>query len=167
MFENLAIQVLIIALACIGIISIVSGMIMGIGYIRTKKKKVLADTIDSIESEYIEKVQEIQTEYQNSMDSISYTPLSVDDVNMIIADVIEELWNNKYLVAYRLKNAKVIANMDDEIREFSKEVYSALSANVIHNAKKYYSYNYMIERITRQATVLLFDYTKKYNSSSK
>lgn len=107
---------------------------------------------------------------QNANRELSNRPsirLSFSECNDIINDVVDDIWKNKYFIAYRLKEVSVIPAMDEEITSFVKEVVDALSEDVIKESCKYYSYDYIIKKITRQGQMLFIDYTNNYKPNAK
>lgn len=93
--------------------------------------------------------------------------LSFEECNRIIDNVIEDIWKNKYFLSYRLRDLTIIPNMDNEITDFTKEVLNSISDRVKVETMRYYSHDYMITRITRQAQMLFVDYIDKFKPSTK
>ena len=93
--------------------------------------------------------------------------LSYDDINVIIEGIITEIFTNKYLLYYKLKDVRVIPNMDEEITTITKEVINAFSNDLIHEISKFYSKDFLVMMITRKVQILLVDYTNNNKPNTK
>ena len=93
--------------------------------------------------------------------------LSYEDVNVIIEGIITEIFNNKYLLYYRLKEITVIPKMDEEVTNITKEVINAFSDTLIHEFNNYYSKDFLVKMITRKVQILLVDYTNTHKPNTK
>lgn len=123
--------------------------------------------ISQIEEDHKNQIKSIERDHEETIKNMKYTPLSFEDINEILTTVMDELWVNKYYMNYYLRDAAVVPDVDKDIANFSKEVFSALSENVVDNALKYYKFDYLIEKITRQSTIIFMDYIKKNKPPSK
>lgn len=85
--------------------------------------------------------------------------LSYQEVQLIINERIDDLWKTKYLLYYTIREIKVIPNMPKEIEDFAKELLGSLSDDLYKNIIMYYSEEYFVQMITRQAQILMVDYT--------
>ena len=93
--------------------------------------------------------------------------LSYEDVNVIIEGIISEIFTNKYLLYYKLKEITIIPKMDEEITTITKEVINAFSDTLIHEIGKYYSKDFLVMMITRKVQILLVDYTNNNKPNTK
>ncbi len=93
--------------------------------------------------------------------------LSFTECNEMVDYIIDDIWKNKYFLNYRLRELTIIPSMDDEITLFTKEIIDSISPNTMVEILKYYSYEYLIKKITRKAQMLLIDYTNTYKPSTK
>jgi len=93
--------------------------------------------------------------------------LTFEDCNKIIDDITNDIWQNKYFINYRLKEVVIISNMDKEIASFTEEVIHSIGDPVMVEALKYYSYDYIIQRIVRKSQMLFIEYTNTYKPSTK
>lgn len=93
--------------------------------------------------------------------------LTYEEVNVIIEGIITEIFNNKYLLYYKLKEITVIPKMDEEITNITKEVINAFSDTLIHEIGKYYSKDFLVIMITRKVQILLVDYTNNHKPNTK
>lgn len=125
------------------------------------------EEIAMLESDHKNQIELIERSHADTINNMNHAPLTFEDINEIIAAVMDELWVNKYYMNYYLRDAAVVPDVDKDIANFSKEVFSALSQNVVDNALKYYKFDYLIEKITRQSTVIFMDYIKKNKPPSK
>ena len=105
----------------------------------------------------------------NSMERMPLQPLPLtfEDVNVIIEGIIAEIFNNKYLLYYKLKEITVIPKMDEEITTITKEVINAFSDTLIHEIERYYSREFLVIMITRKVQILLVDYTNNNKPNTK
>ena len=148
---NLMINNTYILIACITLVCLTIGSIV-YTHIRTKK---------------------INTTIENRLKNAPSTVmpdnihLSFEECNTIIDNVVDDIWKNKYFLSYRLRDLTIIPNMDNEITEFTKEVLNSISDRVKVETMRYYSHDYMITRITRQAQMLFVDYIDKFKPSTK
>ena len=124
-------------------------------YIKNKYKK----RIDNLEHDLsIERT---------SLSNITSLKLSFDDCNRIIDFIVDDIWKNKYFISYRLRDISIIPSMDDEIILFVNEVIESISNDVMNEALKYYSHEYLIKKITRTAQMLFIEYTNTYKPNTK
>jgi len=93
--------------------------------------------------------------------------LSFNECNEIVNYIIDDIWKNKYFINYRLREITIIPSMDSEITQFVKEVTSAIGDDVMIEILKYYSKDYIIKKITRDAQMLFIEYTKTFKPSTK
>lgn len=96
-----------------------------------------------------------------------YFGLSYDEINEIIEGIISEIFTNKYLLYYKLKEITVIPNMDQEITTITKEVINAFSDPLIHEIGRFYSKDFLVMMITRKVQLLLVDYTNNNKPNTK
>lgn len=87
---------------------------------------------------------------------------SFDECNDIINTVINEVYTNKYLLYYTIKEITMIPKMDEEIKKITTEVYSSFSETMLTSILQYYSKEYLIKLITRRVQLLLVDYIDKH-----
>ena len=88
--------------------------------------------------------------------------LSFDDVNDTIETVVSEVYNNKYLINYKLKDIRILSNMQDEVTRITLDVMSAFDQRFLNQAYRYYTREYLVQMITRRATMLIILYTKEH-----
>lgn len=93
--------------------------------------------------------------------------MSFEDCDKYIENVINDIWQNKYFMNYRLRDLVMIPEMDKEIESFTKDVMEAIGNRVMIELLKFYSYEYIIRKITRKAQVLFIDYTNNFKPSTK
>ena len=93
--------------------------------------------------------------------------LSYKECNEIIDNIIDDIWKNKYYISYRLRDISIISHMDEEISVFVKEVIDSISNNVMIECLKYYSYDYLIKKITRTGQMLFIEYTNNHKPNTK
>ena len=93
--------------------------------------------------------------------------LSYEEVNVIIEGIISEIFNNKYLLYYKLKEITIIPKMDEEVTNITKEVISAFSDTFIHECENYYTKEFLVMMITRKVQILLVDYTNTNKPNTK
>lgn len=93
--------------------------------------------------------------------------LTFDECNIIIDNIIDDIWNTKYYLNYRLRDLTMIPSMDTEISKFVEEVYKGIGDPVKLELLKYYSYEYLIQRITRKSQMLFVEYIDKFKPNSK
>lgn len=133
----------------------------------TEKETEYQNKLTELEQSHLKDVELLHNDFNNNVNSIHYTDLSYETVNTIVNDTFTEIWSNKYLMNYVLKEMVVIPNMDEEIQAMTEDVYNALGANVKHNLLKYYDMEYFIKKITRQTTVTFMEYIKTHKPPSK
>lgn len=96
------------------------------------------------------------------------TPLiPFDETIKIIDNVIDDVWKNKYFLYYRLKEIRIIANMDDEVSSLAKEIITSFSKEFMETVSMYFTDEYFAQMITRRAQMLIVDYTNTYKPSTK
>ena len=88
--------------------------------------------------------------------------LSFDDVNDTIETVVSEIYNNKYLINYKLKDIRILANMQDEVEKITIDVMNAFDYRFLNQAYRYYTREYLVQMVTRRVTMLIILYTKEY-----
>ena len=93
--------------------------------------------------------------------------MSFEDVNEVLETVLMDIWSNKYLLYYRLRDIIVIPNMDEEARLITKDVMDALSPEFINYASRYYNTDHITRMIVRKAQVLLIEYLDKHKPSTR
>lgn len=116
------------------------------------------------------RISEMNDEFINILNNLrgqSQLNLSFEQCNTIIDNIIDDIWTNKYYYIYRLKDVRVISKMSDEINMCVNDVLSAISDDVKLEICKYYTYEYLIKKITRQVKNLFIDYTYKFKPSTK
>lgn len=115
------------------------------------------------------KITELKLALNTSAQKLSHNSISLsfNECNDIIDYIVDDIWKNKYFINYRLRELTIIPAMDDEITSFVKEVVGAISDNVKMEIIKYYSYDYMIQKITRKSQMLFIDYTNNFKPSTK
>lgn len=116
---------------------------------------------------YTEKLQHELSSTRTTLANVSSIKLSFDECNKIIDYIIDDIWKNKYFISYRLREISIIPSMDDEITLFVNEVLESISNDVMSEALKYYSNEYLIKKITRTAQMLFIEYTNTYKPNTK
>lgn len=101
------------------------------------------------------------TEQEKTKRMPEYRDIPYDELNAIIDDIINDIWKNKYLWKYKLKEVVMIKDMNKEIEAFTGEVLSSLGKNLLHNCDKYYTHEYFVKKITRHSMFLFIEYTKE------
>lgn len=145
------IEIIIIVCFILGIIGIVSGIYF---YLNNKYKKNITELKDHIVS--------LQSQINTNPVKLSFS-----ECNTIIDDVIDDIWKNKYFINYRLRDLTMIPSMDEEMQAFIKEVTSAIGNNTMNAILNYYTFDYVIKRITRKAQMLFIEYTNTYKPTTK
>lgn len=138
-------NILIITLSSIILISNIIGIIL-----INKTIKVINDLRDYVPPVNTEDVEK----NKRPMNMLSF-----QEVQMIINERIDDLWKTKYLLYYTIREIKVIPNMPKEIEDFANELLDSLSEDLYKNILLYYSKEYFVKMITRQAQILMVDYT--------
>lgn len=90
------------------------------------------------------------------------TPLSFEECESILSIIIDDVYTNKYLVQYRLRDLTVIPKMDDEIKKITLDIISSMSDNLKRSFECYYTEGYLVSMITRKVQLLLIEYTNKH-----
>ena len=107
----------------------------------------------------------------NSMESNKQLPIkfniSFEDCDKYIDNVINDIWQNKYFLNYRLRDLVIIPEMDKEIKNLTEDVISSIGDPIMTEILNFYSYEYIIRKITRKAQMLFIEYTKTYKPSTK
>ena len=116
---------------------------------------------------YETEMKTISSNIQNQITARPVLRLSFSECNDIINTVIDDIWKNKYFITYRLREMRTIPSMDNEIASFVKDVMGSLSLDIIKEAEKYYSQEYIIQKITRQAQMLFIEYINTYKPNTK
>ena len=135
---------------------------------RTKEKEIEAqrrydaEMIARFDNESKKREYEIQKAQTPIHRDIAY-----DELERIIENVITEIWNNKYLWNYRLRDVRVIPNMPNEIDNFVKEVISSLGSNIMYNLDKYYTHEYFVRKVARRSQILFVEYQRAYRPQTK
>ena len=93
--------------------------------------------------------------------------LPYDSIIKIINDTIDTIWKDKYLLYYRLKEIRIIPNMDEEVKNITTEIIESFSKPFIDNTLKYFSLDYFTVMITRKVQMLLIEYTNTYKPNTK
>jgi hypothetical protein len=93
--------------------------------------------------------------------------LSHSDIMSIIDSTIETVWKDKYLLYYRLKEIKVIANMDNEIVTITAEIMHSFSNPFMNTCLNYFTLDFITSMVTRKVQMLLIDYTNTYKPNTK
>lgn len=93
--------------------------------------------------------------------------LSFDECNEIIAYIVDDIYKNKYLLYYRLRDMTIIPEMDEEVTIITKEIISCFSDGVKEQIYRYYTEEYFVVMITRHIQKLLIDYINTYKPSTK
>lgn len=130
--------------------------------------------IKTVENEYNQRLElansaleELRNEYELMFDDIKYKELSYSDVNTIVDDIIDEIWNQKYQMNYILRGVDVIPNMTTDISEMSKEVIESINMNLWTNIDRYYDRAYFGAKIVRRVELLFVDYTNRHKPPIK
>lgn len=123
--------------------------------------------IDRVKTIYKNDIEMMKRKYDEKVESMHYTELSLDDVETVVNSVIQEIWTNKYYLNYYIRNVVIIPKMPEEISDMTKDVYAALSPNVKINALKYYTNEYFLQKIIRQTEMHFMEYTKQHRPPSK
>ena len=84
------------------------------------------------------------------------------ECNEVIDQVVNEVYGNKYLLNYRLRQLTVIPDLENETISMIKEIFNAFSDEQKNNIYLYYTEEYFIQLITRKCQVLLINYTNEY-----
>lgn len=114
-----------------------------------------------IATSYLQQRNELQNKPQKDLQ------LTYNEVNEIIEGIIMEIFTNKYLLYYKLKDIRIIPNMDQEITNITKEIINAFSDTFIHACHSYYSNDFLVMMITRKVQILLVDYTNNNKPNTK
>lgn len=93
--------------------------------------------------------------------------LSFIEVNEVIDTVIDEVYKQKYLLHYTLKELVVIPDMNNEIKKLTTEVLDAFSESFLNEVYKYYTRQYFIYMITRKCQMLLVEWTHTHKPNTK
>ena len=93
--------------------------------------------------------------------------LGYKEIMEIIEMTIDEIWKNKYFLYYRLKEIRIIANMDEEATAITKEVIESFTPEFMQSVMRYYTIEYFTKLITRKSQMLLVDYTNTYKPNTK
>lgn len=104
---------------------------------------------------------------QKQNQTLDNVRMSFEDCDRYIENIINDIWQNKYFMNYRLRDLVMIPEMDHEIESFTKDVLEAVGNRVMIEILKFYSHDYIIRKITRKAQVLFIDYTNTYKPSTK
>lgn len=96
-----------------------------------------------------------------------YPVLEFEKLNKIIDSIVEEVYTNKYLLYYRLREVKIIKHMDKEILDITSEIYESFSPTIVYNIKIYYGEEYFIKKLTRTVQMYLVEYTDKHKPKTK
>lgn len=88
--------------------------------------------------------------------------LSFDEVNDTIETVVSEIYNNKYLINYKLRDVRILSDMQDEVTKITIDVMSAFDQRFLNQAYRYYTREYLVQMVTRRATMLIILYTKEF-----
>lgn len=123
-----------------------------------------------IKNRYRDKVDNLQNELnvtRGKLANSTAVSLSFKECNEIIEYITDDIWKNKYYISYRLRDVSIISQMDNEIAEFVKEVIGSISNNVMSECLKYYSYDYLIKKITRTGQMLFIEYTNTHKPNTK
>lgn len=84
--------------------------------------------------------------------------MSFEECNTVINAVVEEVYNHKYGLYYKLKEMTIIPNMDEEIMAMTKEVLESFSESQYREFNRYYTKEYIARLITRKIQIKLIDY---------
>lgn len=93
--------------------------------------------------------------------------LGYKEIMEIVDATVDEIWKNKYFLYYRLKDIRVVANMDEEATSITKEVITSFTPEFLQSVKKYYTMEYFTRLITRKSQMLLVEYTNTYKPNTK
>lgn len=93
--------------------------------------------------------------------------LTYDEVNKIIDDRIVELWTYKYYPYYRLREIKIIPELDKQIDSFVNDVMDSFSAPILKSIYIYYTKHHFIGMITRRAQGLMMEYLQTYKPATR
>lgn len=92
--------------------------------------------------------------------------LSFEVLNKIIDLVVNEI-SEKYILSYKLREIQIIPNMDEEIKNISKEIVMSFSDEILREIRLYYTEEYFVAMITRKIQLLLIDYTDRNKPNTK
>lgn len=87
--------------------------------------------------------------------------LPFDEVMNVIDRVFNELIVMKHDLHYKLRGAKLIKNMDDDIKDIATEVIESLSDDFIEQAMYYVNEDYIYGMITRKAQMYLIGFVEQ------
>lgn len=88
--------------------------------------------------------------------------LSFDDVNDTIETVVSEVYNNKYLINYKLRDVRILKDMQEEVTKITMDVMNAFDQRFLNQAYRFYTREYLVQMVTRRVTMLILLYTKEY-----
>lgn len=108
-----------------------------------------------------------QIKHEEKMRNQQSNHLSYNEVNEIIEGIMMEIFSNKYLLYYKLKEITIIPKMDEEVTNITKEILAAFSDDLIQEFNRYYSKEFLIMMITRKVQILLVDYTNQNKPNTK
>lgn len=103
----------------------------------------------------------------NNSNYINNTHLSFDECNKIVENIIDDVYQNKYYINYRLREITIIPKMDEEISNCVKDITNAIGDKVMIELLQYYKYDYIIIRITRKVQMLFIEYTNTFKPNTK
>ena len=93
--------------------------------------------------------------------------LSFEECNNVIDTIVADVYTNKFLVTYILKNLQLIPDLDEEVKEITTEICSCFSEDVMNDILYYYKKEYFIRMITRRVQKLLIDYINTHKPNVK
>lgn len=93
--------------------------------------------------------------------------LSFDEVNDTIETIVSEVFNNKYLINYKLRDIRILKDMQEEVTKITLDVMSAFDQKFLTQAHRFYTKEYLVQMVTRRVTMLIILYTKEYKPKTR
>ena len=85
----------------------------------------------------------------------------------ILDETIQREIKHKHELDYKLKDIKVIYNFEEDLKEITTSILSALSPSVLKELEYYHPRDYIIKYVTRYVEIYLIEYTRKNKIRTK